>query len=89
MNIADEHAGMTQDVLLHQKDGIVNLSGSASDADERFVLVLVSQQKDRGSAHVAGRYETNGEEKKRVSEARDKVQCIANCAEISKRCSQE
>ena len=53
MNVADEHARVTQDVLLHQKYGVVNLTWGAEDADDG-VIHGVAEQQNRGPAHVTG-----------------------------------
>lgn len=51
MNVADEHARVTQDVLLHQKYGVVNLTWGAEDADDG-VIHGVAEQQNRGTAHI-------------------------------------
>jgi len=43
IDIADEHSRVTNDVLLHEVDGVVNLARSAQHLNDGVMLVLVSE----------------------------------------------
>ena len=43
MDVADEHSRVTNDVLLHEVDGVVNLARSAQHLNDGVMLVLVPE----------------------------------------------
>jgi len=43
MDVADEHSRVTDDVLLHEVDGVVNLARSAQHLNDGVMLVLVPE----------------------------------------------
>ena len=53
VNVSDEHARVTQDILLHEKYGVLDLTRRSEDSDDGILAVFVPEQNDRGSADVA------------------------------------